>query len=339
MKASFAFLFFICLLTSCDDLQQTNTKRISIEIIGDKQPDSIKLVSYNKSNGIVSKNQNPYIFNFADSINDAYAIDVFKDGELTSKKIFLGGEAITIKAKFKPGTFSIDTVIGSEIYYKSLDFYKTLGQLDKKQASDSVINSFLLSFTEANLNHPLSFEISNYYIEKNQNYTSKLVDLKSVLEKQSEALKNHTLSVHRNLEDLVKKEYINLSIFQFYNREGTITKLDLSHKGDYLLDFWFVHCPPCVRDHKKIGANLNMFSNNAVELVGISIDTESDKWLDYLESHGYNWQNYRELRKGNDLIDALDVWEFPTYILINNNGEIKTKFYSFEALENYYRAS
>jgi len=338
MKPTYYFLSIIllCVLSACDNTQKANTNSISIEIIGAVQPDSIKLLSFNNSEGFVAKEGNPYLFNFNNTIYDAYVMDAYKNGKTFSEKIFLDGQQLKIQAQIKNESIEIDTVIGSDIYYKSIDFYSRLDNFNKKQVRDSTLNEFLLQSIKENLSHPFSFDISDYYLEKNQNYKSKLRDLKTILDEQPEALKTHTLSVHRTLEDLVKNEQIELSDFQFYNRNGKVAKVDMSHNGDILLDFWFVQCPPCVKDHKKIGKHLDLFSENEVELVGISIDTESDKWLKYLEVNNYNWQNYRELRNENDLVDALNVWEFPTYILVNNRGEIKTRFYSFKEMETYF---
>ena len=94
MKVSFYFLslILICLLSSCNNLQKTNPNNISVEILGLEQPDSIKLVSFNNSEGVVAKNGNPYLFNFGNTINDAFVMDVFKNGKTHSKKIFLDGE-------------------------------------------------------------------------------------------------------------------------------------------------------------------------------------------------------------------------------------------------------
>lgn len=338
MKVTFycLSLFLIILLSACSHLGKSNPNSISIEIKGDVQPDSIKLVSFNNSEGLIAKNGNPYVFNFGNAIHDAYVIDVFKNGKTDSKKLFLDGEALKIKAELTPEAFKIDTVMGSKTYNKSIKFYSTLDSLKNNKVNDFEINQFLLESVEENISHPFSFEISNHFIDRNKNYKARLIQLKTILDQQPETLKANTLSVHRTLKDLVKNEYIDLTAFQFYNRSGKVSKIDLSHKGDYILDFWFVHCPPCVRDHKKIITQLDLFSSNDLELIGISIDTEPEKWLNYLENHQYNWQNFRELRNGNDLVDALNVWEFPTYILINNSGEIKTKFYAFEEIENYF---
>ncbi|MBU2928062.1 TlpA family protein disulfide reductase [Winogradskyella psychrotolerans] len=338
MKVS-VYILALCLIglfCSCDTLKTTDPNSISVEILGEAQPDSIKVVSYNNSEGISSKHGNPYTFNFSKAINDAFIINVFKDEKTYSKKVFLNGGRLKIQAELLSESLKIDTVIGSEIYTKSIRFFSDLDSLNSHEINDFDVNAFLLNGVEENLNHPFSFEISNHYIDKNKNYKSRLIDLKSILDKQSDTLKAHTLSVHRVLKDLVKTESLDLSAFEFYNREGALAKIDRSHRGDYLLDFWFVQCPPCVRDHKKMVNYLEEFKKNNVELIGISIDTQADKWLSYLQKHNYDWQNYRELGTDNDLVEVMNVWEFPTYILLNNKGEIITKFYSFEDIQNYY---
>ena len=338
MRNLFSFLpiAFLLVLSGCSNGKNTSANSISIEILGNEQPDSIKVVSFNNSEGLIAKSGNPYLFSFSKSISDAFVIDVYKNEKTYSKKLFLDGENLKVQAELMSEDLKIDSIIGSDTYNKSIAFYSNLDSLNRNKINDFEINKFLLASVKENLNHPFSFEISNQYLDRNKNYKSRLLDLKSILDEQSDTLKSHTLSVHRVLKDLVKNEYLELSKFEFYNRKGNVTKINRAQSGDYLLDFWFVQCPPCARDHKKIVKHLNLFSDNNVELIGVSIDTESDKWLTYLESHNYNWQNYRELGGDKDLINALDVWEFPTYILINPQGEIITKFYSFEEIQNYY---
>lgn len=338
MKLAHCHLYFIfaCLLMACNTHDNSSPNSISIEIEGEIQADSIKMISFNNSEEIVAKEGHVYQFNFNAPINDAYTIVIFKNGSAFSKKIVLDGERLKMKAVLEAENFKIDTLIGSDIYNNSLDFYSRLDSLNGMEASDFNVNEFLLSSISNHLNHPFSFDISDYYLERNKNYKARLMRLKLILDQQPDDLKAHALSVHRSLNDLVKIEYLNLSDFKFYNRAGNVVQVDQSYKGDYLLDFWFVQCPPCVKDHKEIAKNFDLFETKNVELIGISIDTEADKWLDYLNTNQYNWQNYRELGGENDLIDAMNVWEFPTYLLVGRNGEIKTKFYSFEDLENYF---
>ncbi|MCT4630474.1 thioredoxin-like domain-containing protein [Winogradskyella sp.] len=328
----FTFVFF-----ACNGSKSTNPNTISIEISGTNQPDSIQLLNYNKSEAItITTNERPFIFHQKDTIHDAFKINVFNNKKVSSKKIFLNGKHINLKGKLTAEQFMIDTVTNSDIYYKQMHFYATLDSLKTLKVNDSIINNILLKQIKECIHHPLSFEISDYYIAKNKNHKPLLKDLQIVLEKQPEDLKTHSLSIHRELNKLLKQERLELSEFNFYDKNGKVSKVSTTHNGDYLIDFWFVHCPPCVKDHKKIATYLDVLSNKNTELIGISIDTVEDKWLHYLETNNYNWQNYRELRKGNDLVDTMNVWEFPTYILISNTGEVKTKFYSFEEIANYF---
>lgn len=335
-RITFNVFCLILLLQSCENHKNTNS--ISIDIQGTIQPDSIQLLNYNNAEAITLKGSgSPFIFRQSQPVNDAFKLNIFKDGNVLSKKVFLDGSDIKIKGKLTLDDFIIDTVLNSAIFYKQVQLQTTLDSLTSSKVNDSIINSILLKQIKANIDHPLSFEISDYYIQKNKNYRSKLQPLKLILDQQSDDLKTHALSVHRTLNKLLKEEYLDLSQFQFYDKQGNISKVNLNHDGDYLMDFWFVQCPPCVRDHKKIAKYLDILNAKNTELVGISIDTVADKWLNYLDTNNYYWQNYRELGEGNDLVDAMNVWEFPTYILIDTNGAVKTKFYSFEEIANYFK--
>ncbi|MDY2585874.1 TlpA family protein disulfide reductase [Winogradskyella aquimaris] len=314
-----------------------NNSSIFIDIQGTIQPDSIQLLNYNNAEAITLKGSgSPFIFHQRQPVNDAFKLNIFKDENVLSKKVFLDGSDIKIKGKLTLDDFIIDTVLNSAIFYKQVQFQTTLDSLKSSKVNDTLINEILLEQIKENINHPLSFEISDYYIEKNKNYKSKLQPLQLILDQQSNDLKTHALSVHRTLNELLKEEYFDLSQFNFYDRQGNLSKVNLSHKGDYLIDFWFVQCPPCIRDHKKIAKYLDTLKDHNTELIGISIDTVEEKWLNYLNNNHYYWQNYRELGEDNDLVDAMNVWEFPTYILVDNNGVVKTKFYSFEEIANYF---
>ena len=83
VKIPFYFLVIILssALSACNTLQKTNPNRISVEILGTEQPDSIKLISFKNSEGGIVKKGNPYLFIFSDTIKDAFLMDVFKKGK------------------------------------------------------------------------------------------------------------------------------------------------------------------------------------------------------------------------------------------------------------------
>jgi len=128
---------------------------------------------------------------------------------------------------------------------------------------------------------------------------------------------------------------INLSKYKFNNIDNKLTSIKLEKSKTYLLDFWFVNCPPCVRDHKLISKKMNFFKENNIELIGISTDRNHSDWKNYLTKNNYNWKNYRETDSLKRVTKDMVIWSFPTYLLLNGEGEIKARFNSFKDFENY----
>ena len=78
---------------------------------------------------------------------------------------------------------------------------------------------------------------------------------------------------------------------------------------------------------------LDFLKEKNVELIGISTDRNYSDWKEYLKKHNYNWKNYREIDSLKRVTKDMAIWSFPTYLHLNNNGEIKGRFNSFENFE------
>jgi peroxiredoxin len=64
------------------------------------------------------------------------------------------------------------------------------------------------------------------------------------------------------------------------NKEVNIT----SFKGKYvLIDFWASWCAPCRLGNKKLVKLYDEVSQDKIEIIGISIDTDVNKWLKAVE--------------------------------------------------------
>jgi len=174
------------------------------------------------------------------------------------------------------------------------------------------------------------------YIFRNQNNKSKLKELHQLVIRQSDLIKNHSFfNYHEELEKKLRINELDIDNFSFYNLKNEIVKLNFEKDKIYLIDLWFVNCPPCIKDHKVISKRLNYLENNNTELIGISTDRENSKWKDYLETNRYNWKNVRQIDSLKTITQELGVSAFPTYLLIENGREIKITFNSFEEIESY----
>lgn len=86
---------------------------------------------------------------------------------------------------------------------------------------------------------------------------------------------------------------------------------------------WGTWCPPCrasvptlVNIHKK-------FSDRPFQIVGVSSDTDEDKWKTFIATNRMTWPEYIDLP--GSLQALFEIHEFPTYIVLDRNGVIQMR--------------
>lgn len=124
-------------------------------------------------------------------------------------------------------------------------------------------------------------------------------------------------------------KYINFNKYTFNTTNGNQDKISLSKDKKYILDFWYLECAPCVKQHKKIKEYQSQLSKINVEVIGVSIDKSKKRWVQYLNEHQYTWKNYNQFRGDVNLKNDLDIKIFPTYFIVDDKGNIEKKFNAF----------
>ena len=111
-------------------------------------------------------------------------------------------------------------------------------------------------------------------------------------------------------------------------KSNTNNVIDItSFKGKYVLvDFWASWCAPCRLGNKKLVKLHNEVSASKVEIIGISIDTDANKWLKAIEKDKIKFTQLID-PKGFDANAALQfgVEELPSKYLFNPEGILIAK--------------
>jgi peroxiredoxin len=275
---------------------------------------------------------------FKDSINDLYNIWFFAEGKQysgPSTQVWLNGENVIIKGTFDK-KLNIDTVIGSDLYYKGKEFQKGYRNLYKSKANSEEIDEFLFNFAKDHLDTPLSLQAADYYLFRNKNDKEKVLGLKKLIDNQPNQFKDHlAFQIHQTIDKILSQTKIDLTKYKFQNENGQITSIKLNENKRYLLDLWFVNCPPCIKDHKSFLNEPQLLSENNIELIGISTDSKNEVWSNFLKKKKYPWKNYRQANYKESLTKDMLISVFPTYFLMEGNGKIIQTFNAFDDVKQY----
>ena len=277
------------------------------------------------------------LINSKNPINDLYNIYFFSGGKRRMNQFWLNGKNVIIQGRVNGNLqLEIDTVIASDLYYKSVDFRKQYREFNNKKDS-AIINSFLLKSFQQHIDDPFSLEIASTFLKKNISNKRELRKLYELQVKQDTSILNHILSPFREIEKILLEMKVDFSKFEVYDFNDKATKINLQKGKRYLIDFWFVGCPPCVEDHKLISGNLELLKSRNIEVVGISIDKDREKWQKYLVTNEYNWTNYREVDDPEKAASKdLLIGVFPTYLMIDEKGEIVNRDFSVKEVLSYW---
>ena len=160
--------------------------------------------------------------------------------------------------------------------------------------------------------------------------------LHSTLKDLDPSLKNHALfTVPKKLDVLFSTKSVDIGKYAYKTLQGDDTQISLEKNKKYLLDFWFVGCKPCVQDHMKFLEKPNLLADNNIELIGLSVDKDHEKWSKFVTKKSYPWKNYRQADHVGSMTEEFLISIFPTYYLINGDGVIEAGFNGFQDIENY----
>jgi peroxiredoxin len=116
--------------------------------------------------------------------------------------------------------------------------------------------------------------------------------------------------------------------------EGKPVKLS-DFKGKYvLIDFWASWCGPCRQENPTVVAAFNKFKNKGFTVLGVSLDSNKDRWLEAITKDNLTWTQVSDLKGwANDVGKLYNISSIPQNLLIDKDGKIIAKNLRGPALE------
>lgn len=100
-----------------------------------------------------------------------------------------------------------------------------------------------------------------------------------------------------------------------------------------LVDFWATWCGPCIAELPNVLKAFEKYHSKGLEIVGISLDEDKEKFAAFLKQHSMLWPQYFD-GKGwqNKLAAKYGVNSIPATYLLDKEGKIIAKDLRGEAL-------
>ncbi len=128
-------------------------------------------------------------------------------------------------------------------------------------------------------------------------------------------VENNTIYINYNCLDGVLMPEFNIA-----DMNNSIISNDKIKGKIILLHFWFIECPPCIKEIPSLAKINEMFKGENFEIISICRNSKSDL-EEFLKGQPISYQIAAD---GREIIEKVFQWPFgyPSNILIDENGKI-----------------
>ena len=115
--------------------------------------------------------------------------------------------------------------------------------------------------------------------------------------------------------------------------DGNPVTLSKLAEGKLLLvDFWASWCPDCRKANPDVVATYQKYHDQGFDILGVSFDTDKEKWLAAIENDGLTWTHVSDLQGWSNAAGALYAISFIPQNALIKDGKIVARNLEGEAL-------
>lgn len=128
--------------------------------------------------------------------------------------------------------------------------------------------------------------------------------------------------------------------FESYDADGKAYRVSKLVKDASLtlLYFWKSDCPFCKEEHPTIKRLNDLYADDGLQIVGISLDTDPGKWTQSIVENQLTWLNLSDLRgTASQPVKDYAIRATPSTFIVANNGRLLAKNLTGKNLTDFFK--
>ena len=194
----------------------------------------------------------------------------------------------------------------------------------------------------------LAIRLNNYLVQLIQNHPSSLVSVLALQELAPRSSEENYLPQFFLVDSAISIRYPQAAALKTFHRmvlalratqignqapdfnlntiDGKAVNLE-SFKGKFvIIDFWASWCKPCREESPNMVRLYEKYHSKGLEIIGISLDSEKEKWQAAIQRDHLNWIHVSELQGWKGQVSKqYNVSQIPFTYLIDKSGKIMAK--------------
>ena len=253
--------------------------------------------------------------------------------------VTLEGDAQNPNAILVKGSASQDRLNAFTESYNDLEAKleadSTMAQADK----DEILKMHCFDFVWDNPTDPVA-----HYVMYRYKWAFGPCELRTMLDNIHHAdstLTNKNLQLAEEYVEKQERVQAGQPIIDFTQNDpdgNPVTLSELANGKLLLVDFWASWCPDCRKANPDVVAAYQKFHDQGFDVLGVSFDTDKDKWLAAVEKDGLTWTQVSDLQGWNNAAGALYAIAFiPQNALIKDGKIVARNLEGEELMEEVAR--